>query len=167
MEKTFLEKRENNITKNLEGRRNITENVSPDIIKAKFKIAVEMAMEERRQEKIRRLPTPCSEVEILTMVMGFIESEKDAFKATSGVARYSISEKQLFYLKWVNEFYPNTNLTALIREAENGSPVIYDWRNSSTLITYLIQEYRTALELQDTENDREKTLSELPPWLQS
>ena len=156
----------NNITKNLEGRRNIMSGVTLDVIKEKFKIAVETTMIEREQEKRRKLPTPCCEVEIMTMVVGFFESERDAFKASSGTPRYGISEKQCFYLKWVNEFYPNTSLTALIKAAETGQPVIYDWLNSSTLITYLIQEYKTALELQDTEHDREKNLSELPPWLQ-
>lgn len=168
------EQENNNVTEILVARRDTKLNGSEtqkkietarEIAKRKFKSLVQSSDEEREQERLRKLPKPCSSVEIETMLVGFLEAEIDSFRACGGQPRYGLSDKQLFYIEWADNFCPTKEMRYLIETAKNGEPVVYDWRNSSELITYLRLEFQTAKEIQD-EEDREKTISELPPWLQ-
>lgn len=115
-----------------------------------FNAKKESAEEERKQELKNRVPRVLNPDAIAITVFGFLDAEAESFLACGGTARYSISEKQLFFLRWYDSQYPTTDIAALIREAEDGKPCIYDWRNLQVLLTELVSDFNAA-KLQDEE----------------
>ena len=99
---------------------------------------------EREQERKNSVPTVLNPQGLAVTVYGFFEAETDAFLACGGTPRYQISEKQMFFLKWYNDQCPTTDLTALIKEAEQNPVCIYDWRNLSILLTELVEDYNSS-----------------------
>ena len=102
------------------------------------------AAAEREQERKNSVPTVLNPQGLAVTVYGFFEAETDAFLACGGTPRYQISEKQMFFLKWYNDQCPTTDLTALIKEAEQNPVCIYDWRNLSILLTELVEDYNSS-----------------------
>ena len=98
----------------------------------------------RAQERTNSVPQVLNPQGLAITVYGFFESEADAFIACGGTPRYQITEKQLYYLRWYNDQYPTTDLTALVREAEENPVCIYDWRNLSILLTELVEDYNSS-----------------------
>lgn len=125
--------------------------MSLEMAKKLFNAKKESAEEERKQELKNRVPKVLNPQALAVTVFGFLESETDAFIAAGGTARYAISEKQLFFIKWYNEQYPTSEISALIKDAEENPVCIYDWRNLNVLLTELVEDWRASKELQDEE----------------
>ena len=125
--------------------------MSLELAKKIFEEKKAAATAEREQERKNSVPRVLNPQGLAVTVFGFFEAEAEAFLACGGTARYTISEKQLFFLKWYNDQYPTTDLTALIREAEENPVCVYDWRNLSILLTELVEDWKASKELQDEE----------------
>ena len=115
-----------------------------EMAKKIFETKKQAAAAEREQERKNSVPQVLNPQGLAITVYGFFESEADAFIACGGTPRYQITEKQLYYLRWYNDQYPTTDLTALIREAEENPVCIYDWRNLSILLTELVEDYNSS-----------------------
>ena len=107
------------------------------------------ATAEREQERKNSVPKVLNPQGLAITVYGFFESEADAFLACGGTARYTISEKQLFFLKWYSDQFPTTDLSALIKEAEENPVCIYDWRNLQVLLTELVEDFKASKDMSD------------------
>ena len=125
--------------------------MTKETIKKLFNAKKEAAEEERKAEAKNKIVPVLNPDGIAVTVCGFLDAEADAFLPCGGEARYSISEKQLFFIKWYEEQYPTTELRLLIKEAENGAPCIYDWRNLSVLITELVSDWRASKDMSEVE----------------
>lgn len=139
--------------------------MSLELAKKIFEEKKAAADAEREQERKNSVPKVLNPQGLAITVYGFFESEAEAFLACGGTARYTISEKQLFFLKWYNDQFPTTDLSALIREAEENPVCIYDWRNLSILLTELVEDFKAAKELQDQE--QEVNFDAVPPHIRS
>lgn len=126
-------------------------NMTIEQVKAIFAAKKAANEEERKREAQNRLPKPVNQKGLAIIVYAFLDAEADAYIASGGTARYSISEKQMFFLKWYENACPTTELRSLIQDAENGAPCVYDWRNLQVLMTELVEDFKTARELQDEE----------------
>ena len=118
--------------------------MSLELAKKLFEEKKAAADAEREQERKNSVPQVLNPQGLAITVYGFFESEADAFIACGGTPRYQITEKQLYYLRWYNDQYPTTDLTALIREAEENPVCIYDWRNLSIMLTELVEDYNSS-----------------------
>ena len=121
--------------------------------------------EERKRENQNKLPKPLNPEGLAIIIFAFLDAEAASYLACGGTPRYQITEKQLFFLKWYDNAYPTTELSALIREAEQKPVCIYDWRNLQVLITELVEDYKAAKELQDEET--EVNLDSVPPHIRA
>ena len=136
-----------------------------ETIKKLFNAKKEAAEEERKAEAKNKIVPVLNPDGIAITVCGFLDAEADAFLPCGGTPRYSISEKQLFFIKWYEEQYPTTELRLLIQEAENGAPCIYDWRNLQVLLTELVEDFKAAKELQNEEPKID--LDAVPPHIRA
>ena len=136
-----------------------------ETIKKLFNAKKEAAEEERKAEAKNKIVPVLNPDGIAITVCGFLDAEADAFLPCGGTPRYSISEKQLFSIKWYEEQYPTTELRLLIQEAENGAPCIYDWRNLQVLLTELVEDFKAAKELQNEEPKID--LDAVPPHIRA
>lgn len=136
-----------------------------EMVKKLFEAKKAANEEERKQELKNRVPRVLNPQGLAVTVYGFFEAEAESFLACGGTARYSISEKQMFFLNWYNDQFPTTDLTSLIREAEENPVVIYDWRNLQVLMTELVEDWRASKELQDEEP--EISLDNVPTHIRS
>lgn len=136
-----------------------------EMAKKLFDAKKEAAAAEREQERKNSVPRVLNPQGLAITVYGFFEAEAESFLACGGTARYQISEKQMFFLNWYNDQFPTTDLSALIREAEENPVCIYDWRNLSILLTELVEDYNSARELQDEEP--QISLDDVPPHIRA
>lgn len=139
--------------------------MSLELAKKIFEEKKAAAAAEREQERKNSVPKVLNPKGLAITVYGFFEAEAEAFLACGGTARYTISEKQLFFLRWYNNQYPTTDLSALIREAEENPVCIYDWKNLNILLTEIVEDWRASKELQDEEP--EVNLDSVPEHIRS
>ena len=125
--------------------------MSLELAKKLFNAKKEAAEEERKAEAKNKIVPVLNPDGIAITVCGFLDAEADAFLPCGGTPRYSISEKQLFFIKWYEEQYPTTELKLLIQEAENGVPCIYDWRNLQVLLTELVEDFKASRDMSKAE----------------
>lgn len=124
--------------------------------------------EERRKEAEAKLPTPANPKGLAIIIFAFLDAEAEAYLACSGTARYQLTEKQMFYLKWYDSKYPTTELRALINEAEENPVCIYDWRNLQVLMTELVEDFRAAQQMQlEAETQKNIELDKLPAHIRA
>lgn len=135
-------------------------------VKSMFKAKIAANEEERKREIQNKLPKPVNPKGLAIMVYAFLDAEAESYLACGGTPRYQISEKQLFFLKWYENAYPTTELAALINEAEYNPVCIYDWRNLQVLLTELVEDFKTARELQDQEAES-INLDAVPPHIRA
>ena len=125
--------------------------ITKETIKKLFNAKKEAAEEERKAEAKNKIVPVLNPDGIALTVCGFLDAEADAFLPCGGTPRYSISEKQLFFIRWYEEQYPTTELRLLIQETENGEPCIYDWRNLNVLLTELVSDWRASKDMSEVE----------------
>lgn len=123
------------------------------------------AAAEREQERKNSVPQVLNPQGLAITVFGFFEAEAESYLACGGTARYQITEKQLFFLKWYNDQYPTTELTSLIKEVEENPVCIYDWRNLQVLLTELVEDFKAAKEWKDQEE--EINFDAVPPHIRA
>lgn len=123
------------------------------------------AAAEREQERKNSVPRVLNPQGLAVTVYGFFEAEAESYLASGGTARYQITEKQLYYLKWYNDQYPTTDLTALIKEAEENPYCIFDWRNTQILLTELVEDYNSSKDLLGAKQN--VSLDDAPPHIRA
>lgn len=102
------------------------------------------AAAEREQERKNSVPQVLNPQGLAVTIFGFFEAEAESYIAAGGTARYKVSNGQLYYLKWYNDQYPTTELTSLIKEAEENPYCIYNWENLSILMSELIEDHNSS-----------------------
>ena len=140
-------------------------NMTIQQVKAIFAAKKEANEEERKREFQNKLPKPTNPRGLAAMVFAFLDAEAESFIACGGTPRYQITERQLFYLKWYENAYPTTELSALIKEAEHNPVCIYDWRNLQVLLTELVEDFKIAREVQ--EEEPEINFDAVPPHIKA
>ena len=123
------------------------EGMTIEKVRALFEAKIASNEAERMKERKLNAPDPVNKRGLAITVFAFLDAEANAYLAAGGTPRYSISEKQLWLLDWYDTACPTAELRALINEAENGSPVIYDWRNLQVLMTELVEDNKIAKEM--------------------
>lgn len=146
-------------------RKDAYENMTIEQVKKIFEAKKAANEEERKREIQNKLPKPVNPKGLAITVFAFLDAEAESYLACGGTARYQITEKQLFFLKWYESAYPTTELAALIREAEQNPVCIYDWRNLQVLLTELVEDFKAAKELQDKEE--EINFDAIPPHIRA
>ena len=123
------------------------------LVKKLFEEKKAAAAAEREQERKNSVPQVLNPQGLTMTVFGFFEAEADSYLAVGGTARYKISNGQMYYLKWYNDQYPTTELTSLIKEAEENPYCIYNWENLSILMSELIEDHNSSQNLMGAKQD--------------